>query len=354
LTDTGQNLTTRNRQKQLVGNVVDRLKKYPNIIWEIANEPDFIPAGTTGVTVQDVMNWQNAMLQVVLQHDTTHIIAINGETSSSFGWQVPQAQVANLHYANNTLASQYGAVEVERNTTDPTTSGRTTRALGFNENNSIPDFTGIPSLARTADDMRAEAWEFVMNGGALADGYSLDRSVQEAQKASAQLQYLRNYLVSPTGDNMVGASLNTLDPIVQTNCKQAGNWCQGIKDWGVDDTPAGCSTANVYWATMKSTTDFVLYLHHGNLRSTLGGRKNDGYKEVLCGNGSTSGYRTSALTFSVPTTGCWAVRWEEPRTGVIRFGAFLHLTAGAVYAAPSPPFYTSDILFFATLNGSSC
>lgn len=346
LVDTGQNLWTRNKQIELVGQVVDQLKKYPNLIWELANEPDFIPSGIA-VTVQDVMSWQALMRQTVLQHDTTHLIAINGETTSSFGWTMPSVKEANLHYANNTLAAQYGATELQKDTS-PATGGKANLILGFNENNAIPDQTGQASLARTASDVRAEAWEFTLGGGALFDGYSLDRSQGETQAASSQLRYLAEFLTPPTLLGGIPSHPQSLDPMHHASCNGAGDWCRGVPTWGIEDYPTQCSLARVYWSTTQSSTDYALYLHHGVLRSqrTPPGGKNDGYLEIACGDGVSRGYRTGGLQFSVGTGGCWSVMWKDPKSGVVRSSTLMDLAPNQFYNAPSPPLYLDDIVFY--------
>ncbi len=349
-------LLTRNAQKDAVARTVLALRKYPNVIFEIANEPDFIPI--TGVTIANVMDWQNAMLAIVQANDSTppHMIEINGHTTSSFAWTVPASQMSSSHYTQVVRDSSLnGAIETALSTTASIVSGRATRVLAFNENRwaSILGVSTTNPLYRTADGVRSEAWEFMLNGGGAFDGYTLDRAGVESKKVVPQLGVLTTFL-NPIYSGNIG--LQSLDAMQQTSCNGSSDWCRGVPQWGnLDEGDCGGSGARIFWSSMKSGTDFALYVHHGVFQSDLSGGKFDAYQARLCGNGTTSGYRLPVapipqpFQYRVPQAGCWAERWIDPKTGLVKASTYRSNLATSIWNTPvTIPRFTHDMLFFVT------
>jgi hypothetical protein len=337
-TDTNpQNSKARTYQKNGVIAVVNRLKPYPNVIWEIANEPDFAPAG---LPVAYVVQWEEQMLKVVQENDSSppHEIIVNGHTPQSFAWEVAGAGVQSSHYTQIDKSGFEGAIQVMRDST--LVSQRAGIALGFGENQSVPN---VSYTWRTADDMRAEAYEFMFDGGGLFNGYSYNMTASSAQTAAAQIGALSTLL------NTGGVMLSSME---QSNCDITGSsrsWCQGILAWGSPDTSCLTSPqAKIYWSTMSTASDFWLYLHHGEPMSAVPGGPTifDGYHELPCGNGSTTGYNT-AVQFVLPgeSEACYEYFWIDPRTGVAISSEVNAYTGGVLYTVANPPYYTDDVVF---------
>src|SRR5205085_606019 len=75
-----QNDIARGRQVAALTAVVNGLKAYPNIIWQIANEPDL----NSPAAVSNVAWWEATMAAKVRALDSTHLIMLNGHTASTF------------------------------------------------------------------------------------------------------------------------------------------------------------------------------------------------------------------------------------------------------------------------------
>jgi hypothetical protein len=82
---------------------------------------------------------------------------------------------------------------------------------------------------------------------------------------------------------------------------------------------------------------------------------NGGYVARLCGNGTSSSYRTTTFQYRVPQSGCWAEVWINPATGTKLAGGLVNRVANTLYSPASYPYYKHDIVFLATLVGAgSC
>lgn len=362
-TPRSQNALTRTYQKNGIVAIVHRLKNYPNIIWEVANEPDFIPGSAGGVSIGNVVTWEDDVVSWIRGEDTSHLIMANGHTTSSYAWDVSSAGVEAAHYTqihDSYQGSQFeGAVDIEQNFWNQGW------ALALTENRALPDlFNGCGNVdSRTVDDVRAEAWELVVGGGGLFNSYSYQMnyfndcgdSTRDPKAVSPQLYQLQEFLTAPLDSWGDPIDLSSAAP---TTCV-AGNWCSGITPWGQsdndpNDSPACRNTAHAYWSTMASANSHVLYVHHGNLLSQTYGFLDDGFHDLPCGNGSTSGFRTP-LMLQVQTTGCWSQVWVDPKTGATLSQTFANLTAGAPpVAAAAMPYYKDDIAFVLAYYSTHC
>ena len=358
-TDTpiNQNGTTRGYQKAGVVQIVSRLRKYPNVIWEVANEPDLMAPGP----VANVVQWENTVVQWIQQNDSVppHLIMINGHSPApaSFAWAVQEATdrsfIETAHYTSIHSSPDEGAIDIMR---DPNLAAYTsTWALGFSENRSVPDILKINGIyqidVRKVDDVRAEAWEFVLGGGGLFNGYSYNMSytdpTRDPQVVSAELYQLMELLYAPGKRYWPLIDLNTAQP---ASCNKTGDWCFGLPTWGQPDLngTGGCAnTANAYWSAISSANNYLIYIHHGTtLNAVYNGQASviyDGFHELPCGNGSNSGFLTP-LEVSIPTTGCLQVVWLDPRTGTVLSNTTIPLTGGAPpVPVPTTPLYKDDV-----------
>lgn len=334
----------RKGQKLAIQSIVNKLKRWPNVIWEVANEADF-----ENVTPTHLNTFQNAMIAHIKTYDTTHPIMVNTHTKAlspepgTFAWNLTGANAQSLHYTRITDA-RYGAIELQRDGT--LTAARANYPIAFNENRFIS------ASARTAIAVRNEAWEFMLNEGGLFDAYSIDRSALSVQNASTQLGPLYNFLtgavVSP-----VPASISNLATMQQTTCNGASDWCTGLPAYGASDQGTCTAQAsNAYWATMKSSTDLAVYVHHGTQMSgTFGGYAPKGCDNTVPGNG----YRHPSFQYRVPQSGCWSAVWIDPTTGNVISGGLVNLVANTLYSPSTYPYYRHDIAFLARfVQAGSC
>src|SRR5262249_14990356 len=143
--------------------------------------------------------------------------------------------------------------------------------------------------------------------------------------------------------------ISNLGTVQQTTCNGAGDWCKGIGAYDSEEIGT-CTYAldapkpHIFWATMKSSTDLALYIHHAiQLSGTAGG-----YQAALCGNGSTNGYQNSSFQYRLPQAGCWAIEWIDPKTGTKISGGLIDRLANTWYSPASYPFYKHDVVFLAS------
>ena len=127
-------------QEKMVRKVVEELKDFPNLIYEIANEPYF-----GGITLQ----WQEFISKVIVDAEKSfeqkHLISQNiANGSQKIDNPNPLISVFNFHYATPPTA-------VPMNYS-------LDRVIGDNE-------TGFKGQKDST--YRKEAWEFILNGGGL-------------------------------------------------------------------------------------------------------------------------------------------------------------------------------------------
>jgi hypothetical protein len=120
--------------------VVEELKGFPNLIYEIANEPYF-----GGITLQ----WQEYISKVITDAEKSfehkHLISQNiANGSQKIEHRNPMVSILNFHYATPPTAV--------------TMNYSLDRVIGDNE-------TGFKGQKDST--YRKEAWEFILNGGGL-------------------------------------------------------------------------------------------------------------------------------------------------------------------------------------------
>lgn len=342
--DSGQNLAARNAQKVAAAHVVRKLKRFPNVIFEVANEPDLTLPGITPAHTTDLQNM--FVSQVIQPNDnpapSNHLVMINGHQSGAFAWNVPGAKVGSAHYTsiNDT---RYGATELMR--TPSLQAARANHAISFNEGKAIGG-SGTDPL--TADDIRSEAWEFAFNEGALFDGYSVNRSDGNTVTAVTHLGVLRKFLADPL-NYVPGAYIWSLASMAQTSCNGTGNWCRNVPGWGIDAFPRCSGDAKVYWATFKSASQYALYLHHGVMVNRPPDNSNNPFLRYDARVCLSPTYELPNFQFQVSQTGCWLVSWINPKDGAVLSSAGGgDLTAGVWYST-SPPRFNHDIVLLVRL-----
>jgi PKD repeat protein len=394
-----KNQAGRAAQRRALTEAVNRLKKYPNVIWEVANEPDLVTL--SNVTREQVLVWQESMIDTLVALDTTHLIEMEGHTDTTFAWlemngKNPNpakrwASVESAHYVdigrpdlqNPQIHPYKGALKVVRN--NYATIPDPQMPLGFNENKAVPNSPAIGTcpagITRTQDAGRPEAWEFMMNGGGLFNGYSFNKSDTGAMTFSAQLSHLRDVLY-PQGN--VGTIF--VDDMRQATCKgrstDTGNsttdWCSGppanpapapppLVYAAPDNGTCSPQGAQIFWSSIQSSPntfygwgyeDHALYLHHAQIF-----RPDDFafYQEVRCGDGSTGNGYSTVIWYVVHQDGCFLESWIDPATGVVKKQNPVALTAmcgsGPCWTpAKAAPYYAQDVLLFLQRvgNGPNC
>src|SRR3954469_2922810 len=356
-----QDQHARSAQMAAVAAVVNRLKKYPNVIWEVANEPDF--TRLSNVTPDQVFAWEKQVVDVIKANDSTHLVEIEGHEADTFAWNDPRASIETAHYIKRTEVNPfppgtpdpngYGAITLLRNKYGDIASHHV--AVGFNENRWFP-FAG-----RMAGDARTEVWEFALGGGALFDGYSIDYNDPQANAFSAQLACLNEFLrpLTPT------TGLHSVDVMRHVDANDAGNGFSGIPDWGtLDQGTCGGTGAQAFWSRLRGESggidDYALYIHHGKIDPATPNPHNNvftfaAYKETTCGDGVNSGYRLPGLQYKVPRQGCYLEWIFDPQT-CNGSGQYRDLLANTSYdASMRTAYFKQDALFFLTFVGpDSC
>jgi hypothetical protein len=127
-------------QEAMVRKIVEELREYDNLYYEIANEPYF-----GGVTLE----WQQHIARVITEHEqklgVRHLIAQNiANGSQRIEQPFAEVSIFNFHYSRppESVALNYGL----------------NRAIGNNE-------TGFDGTADAT--YRIQGWDFLMAGGAL-------------------------------------------------------------------------------------------------------------------------------------------------------------------------------------------
>jgi PKD repeat protein len=372
--------------------VVNQLKGYPNVIWEVANEPDFLPKDIrdAGVKPADVFAWEQLMIGYIKQADpgangkAAHLIQLNGHTVDTFAWTPPPtppgqpplpvlAGIDSLHYTTNpdvtfpdqTTIKYYGAISLWQQTDSTIVTGRGSMAIGFNENISVPDV--VHNSARADSEVRSEALEFFTQSGALFDGYSVNYAYTPAQCVTNQLRYLADVLI-PNGtvsvtwlDALVPGSCSTVPAACSNppgNSSATGNWCAGLPCYGApDEGDCQGSGANAYWSSMIAPAapylGFItvghrlLYIHHG----VPAGFNHDGYKAISCKipGAPMRGYHANGFQYSVSVGGTYQEYWLDPATNVVLGHQFRCLNPNQLVGAAVNPTYSQDVLLFIEL-----
>jgi PKD repeat protein len=398
-TDSNQaNLDARTAQLGAVDAVVQQLMKYPNIIWEVANEPDLVhpTVGPDGHTLlpapapSQVFSWQQLIIAEIRKYDTSHLVEIEGHylnpsnpNDYTFAWKDPYAKVEGAHYTNIEGTGLYGAITLLQNFYYPQLINQP-MPVSFNENTQLPNANPM----RNDDAVRAEAWDFAFSGGALFNGYSLQYGHSFAKNLKQQLFTLSNFLLPLTKS---AVAIAFLDDMRQVKSCDGSDWCNIVQPNGAtlvsgtrDEGKCANSGANLYFSSLKSVQDpygfvvddYPIYFHHGQIvnNQTPGyGTKFNYYVAMpSCfdpAQPSVGGYQTTGIRYSVADDGCYIEHWLDPVTG----SDIAHVTRslcakcggsdpskcgspGSVkcwYSAQLAPPYSQDVLFYLQRPGNT-
>jgi|GEM_PF-1725828 len=388
--------------------VIKRLRKYPNVIWEIANEPDYLRPTAADLTRPQVFAWQKKMIDLILANDpgaavntSLHLVEIEGHYNNTAAWNDPGASIEAAHYTGlkdratcNVPGEPYGALEL-RDAISGIAGAKDAMAFSFNENTVLYD----PALGggnrpneprRTDAAVRAEAWDFIFKRGALFNSYSIDRTTPYSQALRSQLQALWTF----------STSVAQHDTITQETCNTGSTLCQIRNGGAVQNAPfsdnGGCTAAGakLFWSALrtKDTKELDLYFHHGdNIFTSCGGTStappHGYYVEISCPvTGSTTGYQFLAPGEGVdpcenpapgarslclkPPNGCYSESWIDPATGnpvpipdPAHPGQLTNSVDHEFNAGPdgntwtspkSPPAYAQDIVLRLRYKAASC
>ena len=278
-------------QEAFVRKVVEELRGFDNLIYEIANEPYF-----GGVTLE----WQRHIARLIWQQETRlgvrHLISQNiANGSRRIEQPFEEVSLFNFHYSRppDSVAMNY----------------HLNRAIGNNE-------TGFDGQADAT--YRIQGWEFLLAGGALYN--NLDYSFAAGGSERGDYAYPDK---TPGGGSarlrmQLGVLKRFLDGLPLLTMRPDRGWIRG----GV---PEGASVQ----ALAAQGAVYAAYLHHGRVVKDAQPR----YQV----DGRTQG---ATLEVELPP-GRWEGSWLHPATGrTAGSESFRH--AGGARRISSPE-YTEDI-----------
>src|SRR6476661_4361759 len=75
----------RAKQMALVAHIVQKVRDFPNVIFQIANEADLVPGTKTAPDLDAMMDWHNAVAAQIAANDSAnpHLVAVNFLTKTS-------------------------------------------------------------------------------------------------------------------------------------------------------------------------------------------------------------------------------------------------------------------------------
>ena len=304
---------------------VDALWSYPNVYFEIANEPENIRATSTiacgwGTKSQSnpttVAAWQKAIADELINYEETtyvqtgriatrHHVAFEPFTTTSAntfvgsGANVTSGSIINSHYTElrpplGTPLSGVGlgAIRLIREYYNQP------KVFGFNETK-ITGGSGCvtTNTGGSVDAGRAEAWEFMVNQGGVYDQYGYKCNTTDYTETRRQLGVLRRLLNKLTV--YVGA---------QTSNPTSPSW--------INPGPYAAQEASSlkFWAALEPFGTFtdprwLLYIHHSKRRDLTF----DGYQAIV----TSGGYREQNLRVCLgAAAGTYKVRWLDPKNAV--------------------------------------
>jgi len=325
---------------------VDALYQYPNVYFEVANEPENVRLSTTnaagcGNNTEEALNsiavskWQSSIANELRAYEAkyvtprgplahTHLVAVEPSTTFgaakfvSGGTYSAAGNVVNSHYTvinpkgdpgvpNPLSAVGLGAIKMMQ------MYSKQSKIFGFNETKITGGTGGACGGGGTGGSVaagRAEAWEFLLNQGGVYDAYGYDCSgIHNCNLAAnagdpycqirIQMGVLRRFVTDP----LVNVVYRT-----QTSTPLAtGTPWINVGKYGTFEP----STSTFkYWAALEPTNNatnkrWLLYVHHSKNSTTVDG----GY---IAGT-TAGGYRESNLSvclFGAPV-GDYQVRWYK-------------------------------------------
>ncbi|MDP9121412.1 MAG: hypothetical protein M3O15_08610 [Acidobacteriota bacterium] len=330
----GPNYAPWQQQKLLVKQMVSQLNSRSNFYWQIANEPDLIPGCHPALRASDItamIKWHTDMADLIAAQEGAlpkqHLIGVNFTSTAALNQiasqiasgshQFDHIGLVNGHYAGLSTEGGSSAIQMARKFTIG-------RALGFNEGRSTPCPTLIGS--------RAEAWEFMLNEGAVYDNYNLGIFARASDTVRSNLGALAQFL---NGLNLAGIS---------------GNQRGSRPNWTTSTFPAYPTTPTVvstYWGAMEwPDHQYVVYLHNSTLSQCAP-------QQRYIPKCNQAGYQNS-FGVKLGRTGYYKAEWFWPDNMTPVCTTSLHWTGGA--AQVSSPRYIYDIALRISIcpnNGAS-
>jgi len=291
---------------------VDYLYSYPNVYYEVANEPEWInpprqplcngwnTQSTTSAAT--VAAWQNAIANELKAHMATkgvsQQVAVEASTftdadqfrsgkrpggPTGAGPFTAEASIINSHYTRMNPATSTGI----RDGLGAIRLGRAyysqAKILGFNETKIVAGGCNLsPNSMEGVAEGRAEAWEFMVNQGGVYNQFGYACPIPTCPPPSTpstayycetrrQMGALRSFLAGPVN---IGRNLITSTSGVGPNAPP--DWINVLPY--PEPPPTGI---NKFWAAVEPTATaaarrWLLYIH----RSKDRGLVQDGYRQV--------------------------------------------------------------------------
>jgi len=324
----------RHKQIAMLQRAVFRLNDFNNFYWEIANEPE-LSAPPSGVTSAAATAWHDCMVRQLYSYEASqpnghHLIGVNYHaktsidslTNGSYPLSSPNVVVVNSHYAvvSDTPPS-YGAELMIRDYNGGQ-FGQLGRVFGFNEGRFTPFLSQSPD--RSGWSARAEAWEFMLNGGGTFDHLGYDwKTNTVAHNTRTYLGYLNTFLKGVSLTHMSRELSGALPAFIVS----------GLPTYGTTSTFNG----NTYWGAMQwDGNQFVLYVHHSTIST------DDPRFQRYLPTSSGTFHHTLGLQLG-PTTGTFVATWIDPATNATLGTPVTIPWNGTSYTLPQSPDYFFDI-----------
>lgn len=317
------------KQKELVRKVVTELAPYPNVYYEIANEPDIHPNNLVGI---ETVEWHKQMLQEIRAAEasvgaTRRPVGVNLHVANHLRalWCPPGSpicgerangnptsfDVVNGHYVDISHADRYSAIEIPR-------LANLLEIHSFNEGKIHPG-------SITPAGVRAEAWEFLVAGGGAYDQlhYNWHSSTNNSSLVRSYLGKARNFIM--------GSGYNFLRYVTAHRGTTPPSWAPTLPVYG-----STSGTGKMYWAAMNRThLEYRLYIHHSQIATDPFSY----YKPQVV----TNGYQTNLQLDLGSTPGVYRVQWIRPETGLALQTYDVNWTAGSSLLLVPSPAYSFDI-----------
>jgi hypothetical protein len=350
------NINMRARQVAVLTQVVTALYPYFNVYYELANEADF--TGNDQPAESKILAWHNYMVTKIRDLECNlggaspgcvpsvswyrHMVAANfaGPSAIAGTQNSSTIRMINGHYArivpgSNPLpanpVSALNLVQTYNTYTNGVQNSNNNMIWGFNESQLL----GFDFPARTADSARAEAWEFLLNGGGVYDLYAYDWgnlnssfNNSESTKAIAQMGVLSSFV-------------NTLPNLEGMKHMDNGNKWISVAPYGTADSddPGG----QMNWAAMQDGVGtWLFYIHH----STVSG---DTFARYVpqCHSNCAGFAGTYQETFTISNlNGCstanYQATWLDPRTAQV-MKTEASWPQGTTKSVQTPP-YSYDVV----------
>lgn len=367
----------RGYQVNIIKWTVNALWSYDNVYWEVANEPeDWLPPTDCGLpkpepaegTDSSFLAWQSAVAGFLYSYEyqtyvatgklaRPHLIAVQPFSAAGTTPYLTNSDVAviNGHYTTvDVQDGGQGAIQLAQVDADQS------RLLGFNEGKisgtgpagfnvaaqeascGLDPGTSAVDCKGEPESARAEAWEFMLSGGASVDHFGYYWSSTYGAEIRQQLGALRTFVAALPLRQMTTTAITGAGP----GWINMGAYRSGNKYWaGLQATPSA------------TTPSWALYIHHSTPRVNAMGNflKDQGYLPLI---ETSSEYQETNVKLCLgAAAGKYKVQWINPATGGM-IGATQNITwpgsstcanggAGSL-AVNASPLYTYDIALLVT------